>query len=834
MAWRDSRASRARLLLFSGSIVLGIAALTAIGSLGRNLEVAIEEQAKGLLGADLSLNSRQSFSPEAERMIREIGGEQSREISFSTMIYFPRGEGTRLIQARALEGGFPFYGVLETEPVAAAQDFRKGGGALVEETLLTQFDAHVGDPIRLGGLETRIIGSLKKVPGESIAFATIAPRVYVSLDALKKTGLLREGSLAQYKVYFKFASGTDAEQIVKRFQPQFDKLLIRHSTVEERKRDLGRSMENLYHFLNLVGFVSLLLGAIGVASAIQVHVQQKLGTVAILRCLGGSISQTFAIYLAQAMALGLAGDLIGAALGIGIQQALPKVLGDFIPFTFEFTTSWWGVGRAMLIGFSICLLFALLPLLTVRRVSPLAALRISFEPDGGKRDPLRWLVILCLAAGVLGFAVAQGRNLRVGAGFALGLGVAYLILGATAKLMVILARKFVPQSLPFVWRQGLANLHRPNNRTVLLVFSLGLGTFLMLSLYLVQRTLLTQLISEGGTDQSNTILFDIQPDQRQPIVKLVRSLGLTVQDEAPIITMRIASVKGRSVQSLLADRQNQVPHWSLRHEYRCTYNDRLRNAEKLVAGTWYPQVTNSPAAVPISVEDGVAKELQVGLGDEIVFDVQGVPIKTRVASLREVDWKRIQPNFFVIFPRGVLEDAPAMHVVVLRVPSAEESARLQRAVVKQFPNVSVIDLRLILQTLDAILAKISFVIRFMAMFTVLTGLLVLVGAVLTGRYQRIAESVLLRTLGASRGQIFRILAAEYLTLGLLSAFTGIMLAIVATWALSAFVFHSHFSVELQPVWIVLLAVPGLTVIVGLTMSRGVLNHPPLAILRSEA
>jgi putative ABC transport system permease protein len=192
--------------------------------------------------------------------------------------------------------------------------------------------------------------------------------------------------------------------------------------VEERKRELGRSLENLYHFLNLVGFVALLLGGVGVASAVQVHVKQKLGTVAVLRCLGGSIAQTFAIYLAQGMSLGLFGALLGGALGVAIQSALPKVMADFIPFTFHFYTAWLAVGRAMAIGFVVCLLFTLLPLLSVRRVSPLAALRVSFEP-AQRRDPLVWLVGVCLAAGILGFARMQTRDWRIGLGFGLGLGV---------------------------------------------------------------------------------------------------------------------------------------------------------------------------------------------------------------------------------------------------------------------------------------------------------------------------------------------------------------------------------------------------------------------------
>jgi putative ABC transport system permease protein len=876
MAWRDTRTSRSKLLLFSCSIVLGIAALAAIGSLGRNLEQAIEEQTRALLGADLVINSRDAFTPEETQWLQGLGGEQSREVSFSTMIYLPRTENTRLVQVRALGGTFPYYGKLETEPAGAAVDFRRRGGALVEDSLLQQFAAKVGDSIRVGKLTTTIAGRLVKVPGETVALSTIAPRVYISMDDLPRTGLLQEASLARFRTYFKFGPSVDVPKLVERIRPELEKFRLGHDTVEQRKRELGRSLDNLYHFLNLVGFIALLLGGVGIASAIHVHVKQKLGTVAVLRCLGSSIAQTFSIYLAQGMALGLFGALLGGALGIAIQTVLPKVLADFIPFTFQFHTAWLAVGRAMAVGFVICLLFALLPLLSVRRVSPLAAIRVSFEPQSAHRDPLRWLVGVCLAAGIVGFALMQGRNWRIGLGFAIGLGVAFGILTMTAKLLVAATRKLVMAAMPFTIRQGVANLHRPNNRTLLLLLSLGLGTFLIVNLYLVQQTLLKQLITSTSKNQPNAVLFDIQNSQKDQVVKLVRSLNVPVLDETPIVTMRLSSVKGRPVESILANtnRSRGGHRWAFRRDYRSTYRDQLRDGEKIIAGQWIGRVTldgdtggvrwgetpgeppgdqnlnasngsrgrsphgqetsgNSSNAVPISLEQGIAKDLQAGLGDELVFDVQGVPVTTRVASLREVEWRRIQPNFFVVFPVGVLESAPAMHVLVMHVASSGESARMQREVVKAFPNVSAIDLTLVLQTVDAILGKISFVIRFLAMFTVLTGFLVLVTALLTGRYQRIQESVLLRTLGASRGQIVKILLVEYFSLGLLAGLTGILLAVFAAWALAKFVFHTPFAPDAIPLLIALLIVPGITMITGFAMSHGVLNQPPLAILRAE-
>jgi putative ABC transport system permease protein len=799
-----------------------------------NLNRAIEEQAKSLLGADLVINSREPFTPAAEDLFKQIGGEQSREISLATMVYFPRTGGTRLIQARGLSGGFPFYGQFETQPSAAATDFRKPkGGALVEQSLMAQFDVQAGDEIHLGNLKTRVAAKLEKIPGESVALSAIAPRVYVSMEDLSSAGLLSEGSLAQYKIYFKLSATTNVSEMVTWLKPQFEKLRLRTDTVDERKRELGRAMDNLYHFLNLVGFIALLLGGVGVASAIHVHVKEKLNTVAVLRCLGTSVSQAFSIYLAQGIALGVFGAVLGAALGMVVQLLIPKVLADFIPFSFQFHTAWLAIFRAMGLGLAICVLFALMPLLAVRRVSPLAAIRASFETDRPHRDPLRWLAGAVLAAGVLAFAFSQTRDWRVGLGFGIAIGLAFAALAATAAMLTFAARRFVPRALPFPVRQGVANLHRPNNRTLLLLLSLGLGTFLMVSLYLVQRNLLTNLISSGSQNQPNAVLFDIQSAQREPVAKLILSLNLPILDQMPLISMRIGSINGRAVNTNSPNRERGRGGWAFTREYRSTWSDHLRDGEKIVAGNFIPSVTNGTDTIPVSLEQGIAKELSVGLNDEIVFDVQGVPVKTRVASVRTVEWRRIQPNFFVVFPRGSLDDAPAMHVLVTRVGSSEESAHMQREIVKAFPNISIIDLQLVLRTVDSILGKISFVVRFMAMFTVLTGLLVLVGALVTGRYQRVRESVLLRTLGASRGQILKILVVEYFALGLLSALTGILLAILAAWALAALVFKVPFAVAWIPLAIALFGVPTVTVFTGLLISRGILNHPPLAILRSE-
>ena len=837
MAWRDSRSSRRRLLLFSTSITLGIAALVSIGSFRHSLARAIDDQARTLLGADLVITSTRPFRPEDEALLHSLGDAQAREVRFTTMATFPKSNGTRLAAVRALGGNFPFYGPMETTPPEAGQEFRNGGRAVVEESLALQFQVSPGDPLKIGDSEFTVAGLLRKMPGEASSAGSFAPRVYIPLQDLQKTNLLKPGSLARYRAYVKFAENTDVEARMEMLGPQIKRLGLDYDTVAKRKRDLGTALENLYRFLNLVGFISLLLGAVGVASAIQAHLQQKTKTGAILRCLGMSAAGTVSVYLIQTAAMGLFGATFGALLGVALQQIFPRILMSFLPLPIKTSIAWQPIFAGLFIGFVVCILFALPPLLRFRRVSPLRVFRaaVDVDPPSGRRDPVLWVVYGLIVAGITAFSIAQSDRVSRGLVFALVLFVAVGIFAGVAKLLIVSIRKFFPHGWSFVLRQGLANLYRPGNRTLLLTLALGLGTFLLLNLYLTRDVLLSQFTSIGTNDQPNIFFFDIQPDQREGVAEVVRGAGLPVIQEAPIVTMRLAEVKGRRTSEILLDPQRKTPEWELEREYRTTYRSELTNTEKLIAGQWIARVDYKPGdTVPISLDQDIAKDLGINLGDELVFDVQGVPIKTKLASTREIDWKRFQTNFFVVFPAGVLENAPTFHVIVSRVPTPADSARLQNAIVAKYPNVSAIDLTSVIQTVDSILSKVALVIRVMSLFTVGAGLIVLASTIWSGRYQRLQESILLRTLGARRAQIWKILCAEYFLLGLFASLTGILLAVAASWGLAKFVFKLAYAPSILPLFVAATAVSSLTVLVGLIASRGVGSAPPLEILRAEA
>ncbi len=833
MAWRDSRRSRSRLLLFTSSITLGIAALVAINSFNANLRSDVDRKEKELLGADLVISANQPVNDTLQAWFDSLGGQQAQEASFASMIQFPKDGGTRLVQIRALGGAFPFYGEIETQPAGAGRTFQQGRRALVDNTLLIQFAAQPGDSVRVGSLSFGIEGQVTKVPGQSGIAATVAPPVYIPFDQLAQTGLVQRGSRISYRFYFKFPPLMDVEKLIKQIEPRLDRNGLSYETVATRKRNIGRVSDNLNQFLNLVAFIALLLGCVGVASAVHVYVKEKIPSVAIMRCLGATGGQAFQIYLFQIMAMGLLGSVLGAVLGAFVQTLLPVIFKEFLPVEVTAAISWWAIGQGVLMGMAVSILFALVPLLSVRNVSPLRTLRSSYEADITGRDPLSWLVNGLILLFVFGFSWLQIRDFAQALYFTIGLLVAVAILAGLGRLVMWSVRRFFPSSWGYLWRQSLANLYRPNNQTLILILSIGLGTALISTLLFIQNMLLSQVQFAGRENQPNMILFDIQSAQKDSISRLVSQNNLPILQQVPVVTIRLAGINGRSAAQIKADTTDKIPNWAVDREYRVTYRDSLIGSEKTIGGRWRGEVKSVTDTIFVSLEAPYAKRIGVKLGDRLKFDVQGLPMETVVGHLREVDFNRVQTNFLVLFPKGVLEQAPQFHVLVTRVTSKAASARFQQALVKEYPNVSVVDLDLILQTLDEVLDEISFAIRFMALFSILTGILVLIGSVIISKYQRMRESVLLRTLGANRRQVLIINVLEYFILGSLASLSGVLLALVATWALAYFSFETVFVPEFLPIFGLFAGITGLTMFIGLINARGILDRPPLEILRSE-
>jgi putative ABC transport system permease protein len=833
IALRDSRRGLRPLLLSMSSVILAVAAVVAAFSFRDNLQSNIQTQSKSLLGADLALDSREPFSPDDEALFRSLGGEQSRQVGFSSMALFPRSGDSRLVQVRALSGAFPYYGVIESEPTISRAEFQGAASALVDESMMLQFNAQVGDRIKIGEYEFRIAGRLRKIPGETLAFSLINPRVYIPLSYVDRTALLQKGSLVRYRAYFKLPN-IDVDAWAERAAPELQRLRLDADTARRRAAAIATAMENLSRYLTLAVFIAVLLSGVGIASVTHVFASAKARSAALLRCIGAGPGETVAVFVLQVLALALISSLLGTALGVVAQFTLPRALKDFLPVNTALSLSPSGIVAGWAVGLGTALLFALIPLLPLRKIAPLSALRASFDAERPLRDRLTWFLFALIACGIWAFAVATTGNKIYGTWFAGGVLGVFAVLLLLARAASWSLRRLALNFLPFSWRQGLANLYRPNNQTAAVTLAIGLGTFLLVTLYSVQSMLVAQVAGRAGPGEPNLVLFDVQRDQRQDLNSLVKAQGLSLHDEVPVVTMRLTAINGRRVEALRADPNSRISRWALRREYRSTYRAGLSGTERIIAGTWQGRATSDTTEIPVSAEKGIAENLRIGLGARLEFEIQGVPITAKVTSIREVDWQRVQPNFFMVFPEGVLEGAPQFYAVVARADNPQVAARAQRAVVQRFPNVSMIDLSLILTTLNSILSKVAAAMRFVALFTIVTGLAVLASAVLGSRAQRLRESILLRTLGAPRRQVLATIGAEYLLLGAIAGFAGTALGVGATWGLSLYFFGTPATIALTPVLAILIIVIAATVLAGAAGCWGIFQRSPLDALRAEA
>jgi putative ABC transport system permease protein len=850
MAWREGRAAHRRTLFLTLAIAVGVGALVAINSFTDNLRESVRRQAQALLGADLALSSGAPFSEKSERILGEVlaaatVGDQpptlARVTSFAAMAWGPAAAGTRLVQVNAVEPGFPFYGAIETAPAGEWARLGETGGVLVDPALLLALGVASGDTLALGEGRFVIRGTVTSLPGDVGVRTAFGPRVFIPASRVADTQLLTFGSRGRYEAFLKLPKGAVAQRLADRYRTALGAERVNVRTVSEDQRRLDETLSRLGNYLGLVALIALLLGGLGVASSVHVFIKRKMETVAVLRCLGARARTVLAVYLVQSAVVGLLGSVAGAALGALIQFALPRVFADFLPVDVVYALSWRALVGGTALGLWVALAFSLLPLLAIRRVSPLAVLRRPYGEDDAAptRDPARVAAAAVLVASVVALAILQAGRVGPGLAFAGGIGMALLVLWLAAVGLTRGLRRFFPSRLPYLWRQGLANLYRPANQTLTVVLSLGFGAFLLSTLLLVQHNLLRDLRVEGAGVRPNVVFFDVQPDQRDDVLARLRAERLPAPPPLPIVAMRIQSVKGKPVARILGEAdtaERSRGRWAFRREYSSSHRDTLAASERVVAGSWWRPGegrTTAGAAVPISLEQGLARELAVKVGDEIVWDVQGVLLPSRIANLRDVDWARFEPNFFVLFPEGPLDDAPQTFVTLTRIDDPAQRARLQREVVEAHPNVSTLDIAQVQQAVERILDKVSLAIRFMALFSLAAGAVVLVGAVAASRYQRVREGVLLRTLGATRSQLLRILFAEYASLGLLAAATAIVLSTGAGWALVRFGFDGHFSLPAASLAALALGVVAMTVVVGLMGSTEVLRRPPLEVLRAE-
>ncbi len=823
------------------SISLGVAALVAIDSFSENIIESVKDQSRALMGGDVSFNSNKPLPPVVDSLFDSLsrkGVSFARVTTFPSMAVVPRTTGTRFVQVRGVSDNYPFYGKIITEPAGQWSRLQQGANAIVDPSLLASLNARIGDTLRLNFGTFTIVATIKDVPGAAGIAEMLGPRVFIPARYIAETQLLVFGSIAERTVLAKLPAGTDPDKFLKPLKTRLDQQQVRSRSVTQSEMATADAIENLSDFIGIVGLVALLLGGIGVASGVRAFVARKIDTVAVLRCLGASSGQVLSMYVAQAALMGLAGAAAGAVLGVAVQFALPRVLTEILPIDVHVTLVPGAVLTGLAVGGWIALIFALRPLLALRNVSPLQTLRRDTDAEVLRMrwtDAPRIVVNVALVLSVVLIALSRARTPKQGLWMSGATGFAILALAASAAFLSWAARKGLRSGWPYVVRQGVANLYRPGNQTRAVILALGFGAFLVSTLYLVQNNILRRFTTVASESRGNVIFFDVQQDQAAGLDSIVRGSGHEVVQMAPVVTMRIAAINGKKVSDMLPVPRGERGRagWALRREFRSTFRDIPAASETIVSGKWFSlrSLKAAPDTGEISIEDGIAKELNVKLGDVITWNVQGVEIPTRITSLRKVVWTRFEPNFFVVFPPPLLEAAPHQYLLLAQVKDPAAVTLVQRAVVNRFPNISSIDLTAIKRTVDRIVSRVSIAIRFMALFSLAVAIPVLFSAVSATRRARIREGVLLKTLGATRGQIARILLAEYSLLGVLGGLTGMILSILGAWAVVRYIFKTPFAPALLPIAAIAVAIVGLTLLIGLLAGRDVFRETPIAALR---
>ena len=844
LALRELRHGLRRVGIYMASITLGVAALVSIHSFRDDVARSVREEADVLMGANARLQDDVPYPPSIVAVLDSLEGagvDLARVTTATTMVYAPSSDLVRLMQVRGIDRGYPYYGEVTTSPTGVWGAHLEPGRVLVDPAVLVQLSVEVGDTIIVGRTRLEIAGTVDDLPTDLAYQTAIGPRIHISQETLEASELLGVGSLARYETFLRMPDLGERRELEERYDSIFDAADVDYDLAEEQARSLSNGIRFLGEFLALVGLGALLLGGVGVASAIHVYIREKRASIAVLRCIGAGQATAFVAYLIQAAALGLVGAVGGVLLGILVQALLPTLLVDVLPVDVTTRVSPTAAAAGLGIGVWVAVIFALIPLLGARDVPPLAALRQDFEGRTRRRDPLRIGAYGALVGSVLLLCVIEAPEAEVGLGFAAALAVATGLVAGAGWLMTRAARRWFPARASYPVRQGVSNLFRPQNQTIAVTLALGMGAFIIGTIVEVERSIRDDLTLSFGEGRPNILLFDVQPDQVDGVLSLIPEPARPSADVVPLVTSTIAEINGRTPEELRSNpvREERPEAWALRREYRNTYRAEVGGAEQLVGGRWWDGTPGSEDGTRVewgdltrvSLEEDVAASLRVELGDTLTWDVAGIRIPTVVTSFRRVDWDQLEPNFYAVLEPGALEDAPQMIVMVARLPDDTQRAALQRDLVGAFPNVSALDFSRVQEAIDTVLSRVRQAVGFLGAFSALAGVIVLLGALATSRMQRLREGALLKTLGARRKQVLTVLLAEYVALGTVATASGLVLAVAAAALVVPFVFEMAYSVGLGALATIWLAVVLLTVIVGLLGSRDLLTRAPLPVLR---
>ena len=882
MAWRETRAAWRHFLYFLVCIAIGVGALTGVSLFGTQVEQAVTKEARGLLGGDLEIRLSRPISPNGQEVLDALSDRGVALTHVSELVAMaaraePSGDGrpTQIVELKAVESQYPLYGTLRLEPQGDVVDLLRQQtrqcpdhtcfGVVVQESLLIRMGLMVGDRLKIGQGLFIITGVVRTEPDRMANAFSLGPRVLMSREGLHAAELIKVGSRIRERYLLKIPSTMAPEPLLYELRGRLTTDSARVSSYRDAQPQLKQSLEQLTRYLGLIGLTALFVGGLGVATSIHAFVREKLSTIAILKTVGADSPTIIWTYGLQAMILGLVGSLVGLVLGVLLHQGLPWMIAalvasdllDQLGFAMNgMNLTLAPLAKGLALGMLSTLLFTLWPLLTIRDVRPARIFRREVAPLTSATDhrKVRWwgawkeidrvkaLVSAGIGLGLAILSVWQAGSWKVGLLFILAFAAAVLLLGASAR-GVLLALKKCPRPKALVLRQALGNVVRPGSQAVSITIAIGIAVMVVTTVSLVERSLLAQVGDNRPTDAPTFFFIDIQPDQTDNFVHLLQQQSSDPAPRlTPLIRSRLAGLKGAPVKieptseeeeqrEKAAEKTERRKKWYLTREYVLTFLQDLPKDNKIIQGEWWKpgQVHTKPL---ISIEEDAAKQLGVTIGDALELDIQGTSVTGEISSIRQVEWGNFSTNFYMIFSPGALDGAPHTYVATVRVAPSQEVA-LQQAVVASFPNVTAINMGDVLDSFARVLDRLSFAIRAVALFCVLSGSLVMAAALAATRYRRLYESVILKALGATRGVIVRSFAAEYALLGTLGGLLGCALASALSWAVLSTVFDLSWSLQPAVLTRGFVATITLTMVVGFLSTYRLLGQPPLSVLRHE-
>jgi len=859
MAARELRASWRRLLFFFICVAIGVGAIVALRSVIQSVRLGLMREARAMIAADVVVQTNRPWTAESREAVdKRLAAapvlERTESVETTTMVRAEKGANVaRMVELRAVETGFPFYGTLGLQSGRAYRhSVIENHGALVGPELLVQLGVAVGDRIVISGRPFEIRDVITQEPGRRVGAFTFGSRVIIDLKDLRETGLLTVGSRASNQILLRVRDD-GVVPLTRRLREDLRDQFINARSYKALEDDIGEDLARAENYLSLVGFVIVVLGGIGVWSVTRVFVKQKIRSVAILKCVGATTRQVLATYVVQVVLLGLAGGLLGVALAqVGMMSIPASVAAALGGMTYGLT--WSAVLQGVSVGLLVSLLFALVPLLEVRRIKPLLLLRggESLPPPGAAARPragikktvvdffrgLDWLQVgaaFLVTLGLVGVASWQAASLKAGAIVSIGFAVVAVVLYAASWVVV---RAVMPlASTPwFPMRHAVLSLRRPGNQTWVILLAVGLGSFFVLGVRALQENLISEFSVEMDERGADMFLVDVQQDQVEGVRTLVRERqdkGAPEPRLVPTLRARVTGVRGRDVN--LDSYADVRGRGSLAREYVITYRSNLERNEEITGGKFWDADTSSTGDNEVSIEQSIHERFDINVGDVMRFDVIGRTIEARVTSVRRVEWEDSRSGgFMFVFKPIALANAPHSFIGFVKGPSDPTArARFQHELVTRYPNVTAIDGREIIARIQAVVENVVRAVSIVGGVALFSGVLILIGAVAMTKFQRVYEAAILRTLGASTRTLGMMLALEYCALGLLAGLIGAAGAFGLSWAVTKHLFEIPWRPAPGLLAIGTLLTMVLVGTIGVLSSADVLRRKPLSTLRAE-